>query len=281
MMNFSQRMGITPVRNAIQIDEIDEVLENKIWNCFLGEFFFKLDDHRINGNQSNRGIICLTIWEGFFVHRIDEIEIDGNGYIFSPKVLNYIKKWFFEKAIWNEIYNFIEFVAKLELSIGKKEFVKSCNLSLESEMSAYRIIDGLVAPIISEIEIDSIEEAISSSGLSSVETHLKSALSCFADRQHPDYRNSVKESISAVEAICAKIAGDDKLTLGKALKKLHDANPIHESYKQGFEKLYGFASNAKGIRHALLEDDTAITFEDAKFMLVSCSAFINFLKTKL
>ena len=44
-------------------------------------------------------------------------------------------------------------------------------------------------------------------------------------------------------------------------------------------QLYGYTSDADGIRHALL-DESDLDFEDAKFMLVSCSAFTNYLKGK-
>ena len=47
------------------------------------------------------------------------------------------------------------------------------------------------------------------------------------------------------------------------------------SPKGAFDKLYGYTSDADGIRHALLEEDK-VTFEQAKFMLVVCSAFTNY-----
>ena len=40
-----------------------------------------------------------------------------------------------------------------------------------------------------------------------------------------------------------------------------------------------YTSDAAGIRHALLEDPN-LDAEDAKFMLVACSAFINYLWAK-
>lgn len=54
---------------------------------------------------------------------------------------------------------------------------------------------------------------------------------------------------------------------------------MHPALKGSFEKLYGYTSDAEGIRHALL-DEPNLDFEDAKFMLVSCSAFVNYLKAK-
>jgi hypothetical protein len=43
--------------------------------------------------------------------------------------------------------------------------------------------------------------------------------------------------------------------------------------------MYGYTSDAQGIRHALM-DEPNLSFEDAKFMLVSCSAFVNYLIAK-
>ena len=48
--------------------------------------------------------------------------------------------------------------------------------------------------------------------------HLEKALILISNRESPDYANSIKESISAVEAICSEILGKSD-TLGSALKK--------------------------------------------------------------
>jgi hypothetical protein len=46
-----------------------------------------------------------------------------------------------------------------------------------------------------------------------------------------------------------------------------------------FDKLYGYASDEGGIRHGSKEFEKAPE-EDARYMLVSCSAFVNYLKDK-
>jgi hypothetical protein len=140
----------------------------------------------------------------------------------------------------------------------------------------------LIIRITSEEEIAEIEEALRvSDSLGPVTEHLKTAITLLSDRESPDYRNSIKESISAVEAICKLIAGKPKAELGDCLKQIEREQKVelHQALKQGFEKFYGYTSNAQGIRHALLEQPN-LDFEDAKFMLVSCSAFINYLKVK-
>ena len=48
----------------------------------------------------------------------------------------------------------------------------------------------------------------------------------------------------------------------------------------GFEKIYGYTSDQDGIRHAILDESKTVEPEDALFMLVSCSAFCNYLQQK-
>jgi hypothetical protein len=50
--------------------------------------------------------------------------------------------------------------------------------------------------------------------------------------------------------------------------------------KGSFDKLYGYTSDADGVRHGLLEKDS-VTFEQAKVMLVVCSAFTNYVISSL
>jgi hypothetical protein len=80
--------------------------------------------------------------------------------------------------------------------------------------------------------------------------------------------------------MCKIITGDEKATLNIALKKLEAAGiPLHTALKQAFDKLYAYSGDADGIRHALLVEST-LDFDDAKFMLVSCSGFVNYLAAK-
>lgn len=106
--------------------------------------------------------------------------------------------------------------------------------------------------------------------------HLLSSLNLLSNRENPDYRNSIKESISAVEAVCQVFTNDPKVELGTALKVLEDKMGLHGALKNGFRSLYGYTSDADGIRHAMLEVSN-LTFIDAKFMLVACTAFINYI----
>lgn len=149
-------------------------------------------------------------------------------------------------------------------------------------MSAYRFVDGLITELTSEEEIASIEQTISDTqapSLKPVHVHLRRALELLTDRTNPDYRNSIKESISSVEALSKLITQNPNATLGQALKVVEKEHELHPALKSSFSNLYGYTNDSEGIRHALLEEST-LKQEDAKFMLVACSAFINYLLVK-
>lgn len=146
----------------------------------------------------------------------------------------------------------------------------------EREYVGYRIINGEARPITDSTEVATIEDAISNK-YKEVKQHIDKALGFLSDRESPDYANSIKESISAVERMCSVII-QKATTLGDALKKLEDSGvTIHPALKGAFNQLYGYTSDASGIRHAGQLGGKDSTFEEAKFMLVSCCAFINYL----
>jgi hypothetical protein len=81
--------------------------------------------------------------------------------------------------------------------------------------------------------------------------------------------------MSAVESAARIITGNKKAMLSDALKKLEEIKPLHPAFKQAMDKLYGYTSDEGGIRHSLI-DFAKVDEADAKFMIVACSAFVNF-----
>ncbi|WP_414709879.1 AbiJ-NTD4 domain-containing protein [Puia sp.] len=183
-----------------------------------------------------------------------------------------------------EVYDFIDFLFQLRNQpIQSEFFIIDINLVLERELSGYRVINRLLAPITSEVEVLEIEKALNSIGnnkkYKGANIHLNEALIKLSDRENPDYRNSIKESISAIESISKDIANNKKADLAMAMKELKRVINIHPALEQGFVKIYGYTSDGDGIRHALT-DEPNLGQEDALFMLVASSAFINYLIAK-
>lgn len=161
------------------------------------------------------------------------------------------------------------------------KFINLLNAEFDRLHFAYRIINDDIVEIDSKEEIETIEDTLRNAS-TTIRMHLSRALDLYAQRPEGDYRNSIKESISAVEVYCREKTGEN--TLGKALNKLEQGGLIIPSVlKQAFDKLYAYTNQPdSGIRHALMDDSGAYTpkAEEALFMLVSCSAFINYLVKK-
>jgi hypothetical protein len=158
----------------------------------------------------------------------------------------------------------------------QRKFERQVN-ELEREKSAYRFIVGKLARIINEVEMQELEQAARHGDrFATVAVHVRTALELYSKNPQPEYRNSIKESISAVESAAKIITGQPKATLDDAVKVIDKKPSLHESFKSGISKLYGYSSDEGGIRHSLTEA-TNIDETDALYMLVSCSAFANYL----
>lgn len=273
-MSFSKRCGFKEP-TIFQKESMNEDLRISLWNVVF-KFYLDVDDEEL------RNIIFRNIWSSFLKKPLDTM----HGYYYDfPEI-----KDFYFKAKWYEVYDFIEFLLLLayvrvsDRGNIRYEFNKSqlkiyaflFNKVLKTENAAYRIIDSHVTPITSDEEIEDIKTAFNTP-LDNVNSHIKQALELYSDRKNPDYRNSIKESITAVEAIARTITGES--TLDKALKRLEKYFTINNQLKEGLKNIYYWTNGGDGIRHALM-DDSNISEEDARFMLVSCSAFVNYLISK-
>ena len=130
-------------------------------------------------------------------------------------------------------------------------------------------------PISEKAEIVEVECAAASRH-APIRMHIERSIELLADRKAPDYRNSIKESISAVEAACKLIAKNPKADLDKALAVLSKQHKVHGAFKSAVQRLYAYTSDEGGVRHALM-DEPSVDQADARFMMVVCSAFCNFL----
>lgn len=262
MQTFSQRMWIEP-QPFLQKDSISEKLKNKIWNI-LCEYIFGEDEYKTLSSY------FLYKYAYYFWLNKDTLS----------DYIGWFKRELYKKLGEGRysVYDHIEFFYS---TYKNNSFIKELNQVLTEENSAYRISqDGLCLPISNEEELKTVNEA-TTSPYAPVNKHIQKAISLFKN-DPADYANSIKESISAVEALCQIIIEDENTTLGKAIKKLKEKGVIiPPALEEAFNKLYGYTSDAWGIRHALSEGDTPPTFDDAKYMLVSCSAFVNYLISKM
>lgn len=274
MALFSERNNLEPSR-LIQKDSVDEKLFNRLYNL-------------INNREYKRGAILGILTSNRLEFLLDKL---GQTYAIGPNPirqteanLRHLQLFLIQnkKKKWYLIYDAIEiYVSAYGEEEEKHELQKNINIILEEEKSAYRMVNYLLIPIIENHEIECIESSLHIPFIAP-KTCIGKALKLYADRDKPDYANSIKESISAVESMCKIILGStyEKDTLGKALKKLKDNGiDIHPSLEASFNKLYGYTCDAGLIRHGSKEVAT-IHEEDARFILITCSAFVNYLVDK-
>ena len=272
-MSFSERYGYKEIKSLLQVETVDTELRNSLWNALHICYWNQAVKYRGHAHLKDSGneflsALCDAIWLYFYKEPLDSLPVH------LEDVLKIIKKRFYERE-WFEVYDFLEFVPNhFPRKKTNEEFMFICNGFMEREVSAYRFVNNKISKITTEEEISAIEEAQKIPN-DPVRKHLVRALELLSDRKSPDYRNSIKESISAVEAMVKSVSGGAKGTLGQLLNQLEHITNMHPAIKTAFSSLYGYTSDANGIRHALTDKDT-ISFEEAKFMLVACSAFVNY-----
>ena len=271
-MSFSQRKGLKPIGKVAQIDNIDSDLRNALWDALTFVYWNSYSGAPSNPSwirKSNLAGLFQAYWHLFLKLPNDKMP---NGF---QSCLSEIRNIFFNLP-WNEVYDFLEFTLENGPERLKEGFVVFCNKIFERENAAYRFLNFQIVNITSSVEIETIESAIEgTTKLKGLNEHLTLALSHLSNRKDPDFRNSIKESISAVEGICQIVSGKPNATLGDALRALSEKKALHGALIQSLSSLYGYTSDADGIRHAML-DESSLTYNDAKYMLVICTGFINY-----
>jgi len=72
----------------------------------------------------------------------------------------------------------------------------------------------------------------------------------------PDYRQSVLAVIGAVEQLARTVLADHSLTLGAAIKELQRLLLVPKPVLKNLEELWGWSSNAPGVRHGASVNDS-------------------------
>lgn len=279
---FSDRMKIKQLNTEIQLKEFDATTRVRIANLLRRWFFeYDFEDEQFTFAEHILGdvygedlspyltsTVCNN-FERFFCEYIHDpvLENDYDDVLTLVEyIVNYFEDWK-DKAIKND-YVFMNDI---------HEYIKEADSLFQKEFVGYRFIGNQIVPISDPIEIDTIREtaAVKYEGCRS---HIYKALEFLSNREKPDYKNSIKESISAVESICQIISGNKDASLGDALKIIKNKRTyIHPAMYKAFKALYGYTCEEGGIRHAEGMFTSEVSFEEAKYMLVSCCAFVNFL----
>ena len=279
MALFSVRHNYVKPSNIIIRGQMTDPIINSIYNCFLNlqNELCEFDERRRIG-ESHYYDLERNVFAFFLNKKLSDYR--GN------VILGYMEGSY----AWYEKLDLIEFCIEYLVRVNSVvhnlpplyNFILNLNSEFKRHNFAYRIINCQIIEITSEEEITSIETALTENN-DKVRFHLSEALKLYSKRPTGDFRNSIKESISAVEVYCREKTG--KNTLGESLNSLETKGGIilPPQLKTAFGKLYDYTNQKDtGIRHALMESTNTYVprAEEALFMLVSCSAFINYLNKK-
>lgn len=286
---FSDRNKIKPENTEIQLKDFDKRTRTKIQNLIsqlygevYGENLYYLEDYIQNflrfilGEVYSESVDVRKIYQGNYVFDLINNSIQNDDYDDVLTLIEAITQYWDQYLRDKLGYRYYNIHLK---QYQMKPIYERVNEFFEKEYIGYRFLNQIIVPISDEYEFDAVRDALENR-YQPVQDHLAKANRLLADRDSPDYENSIKESISAVETICEIITGlkGKEATLGNMLKKLNENGVvIHPGLKSAFNTLYGYTSDANGIRHAGDIGGPSSTFEEAKFMLVTCSAFINYL----
>ena len=228
-MRFSQRIGLREVKTDVDNAGLSRELKNSLWTAVLEVIINGRNTEKQHGvKYSDLSIYYRDLWIYFYKKPIDNLPW-SYGDVTERKARSIVREWFFN-AEWDQVLDFIEFSSDYHYN-----FANICNGFLKREFSAYRFVDNKIVEINSKEEIIEIENAINNSDkFNSVKIHLTTALGLMSDRKNPDYRNSIKESISAVESLSKIITNNNKTTLGQALKEIEmrDKSMNRKNYKK-------------------------------------------------
>lgn len=280
-MLFSERYGYTKINTDLLKESMPDSLRKQLWNMFNSLLF------DISANDKHK-----TLKKFLFQYYVDRFFNE------DIELTNYNKfKSLFNELEWFRVYDFIEFffinipddfieyLVLYDKEINpdsypnKNDILIEINKIFNNARVPYRIINGLITPIIDEEEIKEIEKALNvDDKYKAVKEHLKKALALYSNREHPDYQNSIKESITALEGLNQILTGNSN-DFSKTIDKLE----IHPALKEGFTKLYGWTCDDKGIRHSSVkyEEPLSAGSSEARYMLITTSAFVNYLIEKL
>jgi hypothetical protein len=248
---------------------MDTDLRNSLWNVCREVFFIP---RKMQLADDQMYLVASKFYKDLYRKPIEILPRNSFDFVKDQLTL-------FQMERWDKVYEIVEFLHTLFQDGGpeQRKFERQINEVLEREKSAYRFIAGKLAPLTNEIEMQELEQAARKRDpFAPVAEHVRTALELFSKKPQADYRNSIKESISAVESAAKIITGLPNATLGEAIKVIDQRHSLHGAFKQGISHLYGYTSDEGGIRHSLT-DATNIDEADARYMLVSCSAFANFL----
>lgn len=266
-ISFEQAEGVEALPSQMALKTTTPRLRARLWDVIYSSVVAEMD---ASYNSSTLGKSWATVLRRFAIERLamlsDEV---GKSYKQFATLIR--------PAFTTDDY--VRTLGVTEWMVRNAPFSavrKGIAAVLEEERCAYRVIDLSIVPVASEEEGRTLLGAhslLDRTGLNGAKSHLNKAGSLLTAGQYAD---SIRESIHAVESVARSLTGEQSLSL--ALKSLAKNHPLHPALEKGFNSIYGYTSDANGIRHPMVGNEgVQAGEEEAIFMLGACASFVTYL----
>jgi hypothetical protein len=276
-LSFSQAQGLEPLPKPLALGDISLHFRTDVWNWLYT---------KIKGSEARNSFRITGIWRSAFVlihttffHLGLDIFDDDTRSLCPLYKGALIGK---DELRWNIIFDLIQFILRLgPLAQDQRMLHAQMRHIFQKNLLAYDIIDvppagATIVPTASPEEGDAVRgafTALAQSPFSGARVHLRSAGEAINANEAAA---AIRESVHAVESVVRLIAPNKNFR--DALTAIDSKASIHPALRDALNRLYGYTSDEKGIRHPLLESDTArVGMSEAIFMFGTCASFITYL----
>ncbi|MDX0801767.1 hypothetical protein GOD37_22655 [Sinorhizobium medicae] len=265
-ISFLQAEGLVPLPRQLALGELPKSTKVKLWATLHDAINRYTLEPRFLVHETLKRV-ALKWWVEEAHQMADEFKSD------SRWVKERWKGFFGEETPYYITLNLVQFFLR---NFHDPKLRMDLTNILEKEMTAYRVIcQNTIMPITSPEEGEAVVQALeitARSGIGGARQHLIDAA---ANLSSGKFAESVRESISAVEAVACASTGEK--SFATAIGVMNGRRPMNGAFKTAINRLYDYTSQQPGIRHAKQQDSTAdVSERDAVFMLPVCAAFITY-----
>jgi hypothetical protein len=216
-----------------------------------------------------RDIIC----------RILRVRPDSNNWS-APNIWREVEFLVYDCA-WFKVYDIMEAV---HASFRKSNWPNA--VTFETEMNTVFVEEGIGWQLTTNCQVisrgsEAFEETVKTAsselqkdGRPTASGQIHESLQALSRRPEPNFRGAIFHGMGALECVLRDIAGDQKVTLGEALK--HYPNLIPKPVDDALSKLWGYASNEA--RH--VEEGREPKREDAELIVGLAATIATYLTRK-